>query len=166
MNAIFRRHSTRKYSGKPVADNLIHSILKAAMCAPSAGNERPWHFIVVRDKSTLQRLSTAHRHASMIAHAPIGIVVCGDIDLEVKKGMWAQDCAAATENILIEVEELMLGAVWVGIYPREDRVEYVRNVFSLPPNIIPFSIVPIGYPAMDVNIPDRYDSLRIHYDNW
>lgn len=102
----------------------------------------------------------------MIAQASIAIVVCGDINLEIKKGMWVQDCAAATENILIEVEELMLGAVWVGIYPREDRVEYVRNVFSLPPHIIPFSIVPVGYPVMDVNIPDRHDASRIHYDNW
>jgi len=108
----------------------------------------------------------AHRHASMIANAFIAIVVCCDLNLEVKPGMWVQDCSAATENILIEVEELKLGAVWVGVYPREERVEYVRNVFSLSPNIIPFSIVPIGYPAIERATPDRYDASRIHYECW
>jgi len=166
MNAIFQRHSTREYSDKPVADNLIRDILKAAMCAPSAGNERPWHFIVVKDKAVLGRLSSAHRHALMIAHASVAILVCGDLGLEVKQGMWVQDCSAATENILIEVEELKLGAVWVGIYPREERVEYVRNVFSLPANIIPFSIVPIGYPAVETHAPERFEESRIHYEHW
>jgi nitroreductase len=166
MNSIFRRHSVRDYTDKAVADVTIHNILKAAMCAPSAGNERPWHFIVVKDKATLQHLSATHRHASMIARASVAIVICGDLDLEIKKSMWIQDCSAATENILIEVEELMLGAVWVGIYPREDRIEYVKKVFSLPVNIIPFSIVPIGYPAVNTDCPDRFDPSRIHYDRW
>ncbi|MBI4810295.1 MAG: nitroreductase family protein, partial [Ignavibacteriales bacterium] len=131
MNSIFRRRSIRQYTDQQVSDELIKQLLEAAMSAPSAGNERPWHFILVRDKSTLNKLSQTHRNASMIKNASLAIIVCADLNLEIKKDMWIQDCSAATENILIEVEELGLGAVWVGIYPREERVNYIKSIFNL-----------------------------------
>jgi len=136
------------------------------MSAPSAGNEQPWHFIVVKDTQMLERLSQTHRHASMIKQAAAAIVVCGDLNLEIKKGMWVQDCSASTENILIEVEELNLGAVWVGVYPHEDRIKHVQKLFDLPINIIPMSIVPIGYPAEKFDTYSRYDESRVHYEAW
>lgn len=166
MNSILKRRSVRQYTDQKVSDEVIKKLLEAAMSAPSAGNERPWHFIIVKDKKTLGRLSQTHRNASMIEQAQAAIVVCGDINLEIKKGMWVQDCAAATENILIEVEENNLGAVWVGIYPREDRVGYVKKVFDLPVNIIPLCIIPVGYPAERFDTPNRYDGTRVHYENW
>jgi len=166
MNPILRRRSIRQYTEQKIQDSDIRKILEAAMSAPSAGNEQPWHFIVVKDAQTLDKLSQTHRHASMIKHTAVAIVVCGDLNREIKKGMWVQDCSAATENILIEVEELNLGAVWVGVYPREDRVEYIKQLFNLPVNIIPLSIVPIGYPAESFETPIRYDETRVHCEGW
>jgi len=166
MNSILRRRSIRQYTGQKIQDEHIKKILEAAMSAPSAGNEQPWHFIVVKDAQTLERLSQTHRHASMIKQAAVAIVVCGDLNREIKKGMWVQDCSAATENILIEVEELNLAAVWVGVYPREDQVEYVKNLFNLPNPIIPLSIVSVGYPAERFEPTNRFDESRIHYEQW
>ncbi len=166
MNSILRRRSIRQYTGQKIQDEHIKKILEAAMCAPSAGNEKPWHFIVVKDAQMLERLSQTHRHASMIKQAAAAIVVCGDLNSEIKKGMWIQDCSAATENILIEIEELNLGAVWVGVYPREDRVGYVKNLFNLSNYIIPLSIVSVGYPAEHFEPISRFDKSRIHYERW
>jgi len=166
MNSIFRRRSIRRYKEQEVSDEQIKKLLEAAMSAPSAGNERPWHFIVVKDKITLDKLSQTHRNAAMIKNASAAIVVCGDLSLEVKKDMWVQDCSAATENILIEVEELGLGAVWVAVYPREERVKYVKDIFDLPKNIIPLCIIPVGYPDEKFEITNRYDEKRVHNEKW
>lgn len=138
----------------------------AAMAAPSAGNQRPWHFIVVREKSTLARLSDSSPYAKCVKDAPLAIVVCGDILQEVHKGFWTQDCAAATQNMLIAVEEKGLGAVWVGIYPLQDRIAYIRHVFELPENIVPFSIIPVGYPDEKKEAKMRFDPTRIHSEHW
>ena len=86
MEAIFKRRSIRKYKDEPVSDELIDKLLRAAMAAPSAGNEQPWHFVVVKDKETLKRLSKLSPYASMLKDAPIGIVVCGDLKAEIYKG--------------------------------------------------------------------------------
>jgi len=166
MNSILKRRSIRQYTNQEISDEIVGKLLEAAMSAPSAGNERLWHFVVVREKSILEKLSNTHRNAGMIKDAQVAIIVCADLNLEIKKGMWMQDCSAATENILIEVEENNLGAVWVGLYPREDRVEYVRRLFNLPDNIVPLSVVPVGYPAEKFDTPDRFDRSRVHYEKW
>ena len=166
MNSIFKRRSIRKYTEQFVSDELVKKLLEAAMSAPSAGNERLWHFVVVRDKSILEKLSSISRNAYMIKDASVAFVVCADLNLEIKKGMWVQDCSAATENILIEVEDLNLGAVWVGVYPRDDRVATVKSTINLPINIIPLSIIPVGYPAEKFITPSRYDESRVHLDKW
>ncbi|MBI5021310.1 MAG: nitroreductase family protein [Ignavibacteriales bacterium] len=166
MDAIIRRRSIRSYTNQPISDEIIYKLLNAAMCAPSAGNERPWHFIVVRDKKQLVKLSQTHRNASMISDAQAAIVVCADLELEIKQGMWVQDCSAATENILIEATDLGLGAVWVGVYPREDRVKYITDFFSLPKHIIPLCIISLGYPAEQVEQTERFDKSRIHIEQW
>ena len=166
MNAILKRRSIRKYAQTEVPDDLIKKLLEAGMSAPSAGNERPWQFVVVKDKETLAKLADASPYAKMTKDAPVAILVCGDLNLEHHQGFWVQDCSAATENILIEVEDLHLGAVWIGIYPVAERVEYLRKVLSIPNQVIPFALIPVGYPAETKVTPSRYDASRVHYDRW
>ena len=166
MDAIFKRRSVRKYSGRDVADDIIKKILAAAMSAPSAGNERPWHFIVLRDKEMLKKVSECSPYARALAGAPVGIVVCADLALEKHEGFWVQDCSAAVENILIEVAALGLGAVWLGVYPLEERILHLKKLFNLPEQIMPFAVVPVGYPGQE-NVPsDRYDQSKLHYEKW
>lgn len=141
-------------------------LLKAAMAAPSAGNQQPWHFIIIQDRNILDEIPKVHPYAQMTSEAPLAILVCGDLRNEKHPGFWVQDCSAATENILIEACELGLGAVWVGVYPNEQRVAALSKLVGLPEKIIPLSLIPVGYPAEHKPPSERYDVAKIHYNKW
>ena len=166
MSDVFNRASIRRYKKEQVQDEKIRKILEAAMCAPSAGNEQPWHFIVCRDEQVIKALSESSPYSKMAKDAPLCIVVCGDLSLQRHEGYWVLDCSAAVENMLIEVSALGLGAVWLGIYPVQERVDYVRRQFNLPENVIPFALIPIGYPAEDRKPASRFNESRVRYDKW
>ncbi len=136
------------------------------MAAPSADDERPWHFIVVRDKAVLRRIPSIHPFSDALTTAASAILVCGDETLQKVQGFWIQDCAAATENILIEAQILKLGAVWIGIYPFEGRIEGFRNLLGIPDRIVPFSLISLGYPDEHKEPADRFDTSRVHYERW
>lgn len=166
MEAILTRRSIRKYAKEPVPDEIIKELLQAAMSAPSAGNERPWQFVVIRDRKTLDEIPSFHPYAQMLKEAPVAILVCGDLHLEKNRGYWIQDCAAATENMLIAAHAKGLGGVWLGIYPREERVAGMKRLLRIPEHVIPFSLVSIGYPAEEKPPANRYDESRIHRERW
>jgi len=166
MDEIFKRRSVRRFAQKEVSDTQIQKILEAGMSAPSAGNEQPWHFVVIKDRKTLDELSEASPYARTLKGAPAGILVLGDLSLERHKGYWVQDCSACVENMLLEAVALGLGAVWLGIYPLEERIGYIKQQFGLPEQVVPFAIVPVGYP-LDETVPSkRYNASRVHYESW
>lgn len=136
------------------------------MSAPSAGNEQPWQFVVITDRRTLDAIPRIHPYAEMAAEAAVAVLVCGDKRLEKHKGFWVQDCSAAVQNILIAARALGLGAVWCGIYPREGRVAGFRKLLSLPPEVIPLALVPVGWPAEVKPPAERFDERRIRYNRW
>ena len=136
------------------------------MSAPSAGNQQPWHFIVIDDPEILKEVPTFHNHAQMLTDASAAILVCGDLKLEKHKDMWVQDCAAATQNMLIAINAKGLGAVWLGIHPREQRVAGMRELLDIPNHVIPFSLISIGHPAEKKPKSERYNEERIHRNKW
>ena len=166
MKEIFERRSIRKYSKLPISDSDIENLLRAAMAAPSAGNQQPWEFILIKDKNILAGITKVHPYSQMLKEAQLAIVVCADLDKEKHSGYWVQDCSAATENILIESQYLGLGSVWLGVYPREDRVKGIKELLNLPVRVLPLSIVSLGYPAEKKEPSNRYDKLRIHINKW
>lgn len=165
MDAILSRRSIRKFTAREVSTDAVEYLLRAAMSAPSAGNQQPWHFVIIRDRATLDRIPTIHQYAAMMKEAPVAILVCGDLELEKNEGFWIQDCSAATENILIAAESRGLGAVWVGIYPR-NNVDAFQQLFNLPGSVIPLSIVAVGWPGEKKSPADRYEKSRIHHEKW
>lgn len=163
MNSIFKRASVRSYKNKDVEDSKLELLLRAAMAAPSAGNQQPWEFYIVKDKETLERLSAASPYASCTKNAPVAIVPCYR-----KEGLifseYAQiDMSICCENILLEATELGLGAVWLGIAPVEERMKAVEEILNIPQNLAAFAIIPVGYPEGEVKPKDRYDEKRIHF---
>ena len=166
IEAILSRRSIRKYNKQPVSNELIKKLLEVAMSAPSAGNEQPWHFIIINDPLILSKIPTFHNHAQMLKGASVAILVCSDMNLDHHNGMWIQDCSAATENMLIAIQAEGLGAVWLGIFPREERVNGLRNLLEIPEHIIPFSLISIGYPAEKLPKASRYNESRIHHNRW
>jgi nitroreductase len=166
FDAIFTRRSIRKYTDQAVPEELVIELLKAAMAAPSAGNEQAWQFIVIRDRAILDAIPKFHPYAAMLKYASVAIVVCGDLSREKFKGFWVQDCSAATQNLLLAATARGLGAVWTALHPMEDRVAGMRKLLGLPEQIIPLSLVPIGYPAEHPGPTDRFDQARVHRDRW
>lgn len=166
MNALFSRRSIRRYQPDPIDPSVIKVLLAAAMAAPSAGNQQPWHFIVMTDRTLLDRIPTFHPHARMVLEAPCAILVAGNLSVEKHKGYWVQDCSAAVENLLISIQDKGLGAVWLGVYPREDRVAGFRSLLSLPDHIVPFACIPLGKPAEFKEPANRYDEAKVHWNGW
>lgn len=166
LQAIFSRRSIRKYSSKPIAQDMEDTLLRAAMVAPSALDERPWHFVLIRDRETLTTLAGKMDHCEMLNEAALGLLVCGDERLERVKGYWTQDCSACTQNVLLAAHALGLGAVWLAVHPMEDRTQALRTVLGLPPEVLPFALVSLGYPAEALEGEDRFDPSRVHYNHW
>jgi nitroreductase len=166
LTAVLSRQSIRKYESRAVEDDLLENLLRAAMSAPSAGNEQPWHFIVIRERALLDAIPSIHPYSRMLGEASVAILVLGDPTLEKYDGYWVQDCSAAVENLLVAASGLGLGAVWLGVYPIEDRVLGLRKLFGVPDHVIPFAVVPVGYPAEHKPPADRYSESRVHRDRW
>lgn len=166
MEAINKRRSIRKFSDKPVESEIIESLLRAAMQAPSAKNQQPWSFIVVDNREILAQLSNYSEYANAILTAPVSIILLSNTENLPHPEFWEQDMSAATENILLEAVHLGLGAVWLGVSPIMSRMEFIKKLFDLPDHMVPFSIVPIGYSDRENKFVDRYKGERIHYNKW
>ncbi len=166
IEAILSRRSIRRYIRQQVPEEVIQELLEAGMSAPSSGNQQPWQFIIINDRKILDEIPRHHPYAQMLMEAPLAIAVCGDLYLEKNKGMWVQDCSAATENILIAAHAKGLGAVWLGVYPREERVLALRKLLVIPEHVIPLAVVAIGYPGEKKSPAKRFSKTRIHYNKW
>lgn len=162
IKTILKRKSVRSFSDKEVSEEIKEIILKAAMAAPSAMNRQIWEFYVIDDKELLKELSEKLPYSKMLARAPFAIMICGDTREKYDSDFWIQDCSASTENILLTVESLGLGAVWNGIYPRIERVKILQKVFDLPKHLLPLNIIPIGYPDREYSPIDKWDDEKIH----
>jgi nitroreductase len=166
MDAIYVRRSIRRFTTQPVTREQLESFVKAGMNAPSAGDEQPWQFIIIDDRPTMNRIMEIHRHAEMLATAQAAILVCGETSRETHPGYWTQDCSAATENILLEIASQGCGAVWCGVYPRLGRVEGLRTLLGIPESVIPFALIPVGYPAEQKPAKNLFHRDRIRYNTW
>jgi nitroreductase len=166
MDTIRNRRSIRKYTAQPVPQELVTRLLEAAMSAPSAGNEQPWEFIVITDREVLQAITKVHPYSQMLKEAPLAVVVCGNLEREKYPGFWVEDCSAATENILLEAEDIGLGGVWLGVYPHDERVKGLAELLGLPSSVVPLSIVALGYPAEKKPPAERFDPSRVHTNRW
>ena len=166
LNGILTRRSIRKYTDEPISREKAEELIKYGMYAPSARNCQPWHFVLLNEKETFLKIEEFHPHTKMLKHSQWGIVVCGDEQLAHTPDYWAVDCAAVTQNILLAAHGMGYGAVWLGIYPRPERVEAMKNLLDLPPHIHAFSIIAVGAPDQQISQPERFLSERIHLNKW
>jgi nitroreductase len=166
MEAIFNRTSIRKYKEKAVEKEKIEKLLRAAMQAPSAVNEQPWEFIVIENKETLNKLSGMSPYSKMVANSAVTFIIVANKDKLKVADAWQQDLGAATENLLLEATYLGLGAVWLGTAVSEENMNFVKKLFKLPENIIPYAVVPVGYPDQNSTVVDRFNEDSVHYENF
>ncbi len=160
LDFFFRRRSIRRFQKKPIAEEDLTLLMKAAMAAPSGNNAQPWEFVIVQDKNTKERLSKVHPWVYMAAEAPAAVVVLGD---KASK-WWEHDCAAATQNLLLAAANLGLGTVWCGI--TEEQAGKVRQLLNLPDKLGVLAVVPIGYPAETPSPHTKYRADKVHKDRY
>jgi len=166
FDALCTRRSIRKYQDRAVPRLAVERLLGAAMMAPSAGDARPWHFVVVEGLDQVSSIAQALPHAEMAKSAPLAILICADPSLEKFPGCWMLDCSAAAQNMLLAAHGLGLGAVWVAVWPFEDFMKGARRHFALPEGIEPLALIVAGYPAESVPSEDRFDPSRLHFEKW
>ncbi len=166
MNAIFTRRSIRKYKNEPVTDEQLEVLLKAGMSAPSAMNSQNWEFVIVRDRDHLNRLSVLNPYHQMLKNAALAIIVCGDTTKIVGEEYWIQNCSAATQNILVQANEMGLGTVWLGVAPYEEKMQRISDDLSLPEHIKPLGIISVGVPDEFKSQQDTFKTEKIHYEKY
>jgi len=166
MEAILTRRSIRKFKNKPIPNEILDKLLHAAMQAPSAGNRQPWHFIIITEREKLNKIPDFHPYSKMLKEAPLAILICAKVETDKYCDYWVQDCSAATQNLLLAAHGLGLGAVWLGIYPIQERVSGIKDLFNLPPDIVPLSLNAIGYPNEEKKQEVRYKKEKVHYEKW
>lgn len=169
ITVIHERKSVRNFTGEAVDSLLLIDIVKAGMAAPSARNLQPWAFVVVSERDLLDALGEALPYAKMLDKAGAAIVVCGDMNksaTHTKTDYWVQDCSAATQNILLAIEALGLGAVWTATFPYDERITPVIEILNLPQNLIPLNVIPIGHPTGEDKPKDKWKPENMHWNSF
>lgn len=167
FNVIRERHSVRAYADEPVSDADVETMLRCAMQAPSAANEQPWDFIVIRDRDLLDQAAGINPWAGFVRKAPLAILVCLNGQKEKEKGMGIIDMGACSENLLLAATALGLGAVFTGIYPLKDRMEGFSRLCGLPDYVQPIGLIVIGKPKGEApGFKDRYNPAAVHQNRW
>lgn len=164
---IFGRRSIRAYTSEPVSQAAVQTMLDAAMAAPSAAACDPWRFVVIGNRAMLATIAEALPYGRMLGTAAIGIVVCGDLQAAHDKQLsyLLQDCAAATENLLLCAHLLGLGACWLGVHPREQRVKRLREILGLQENVIPVACIAVGHPAEQKESRTRFNAENVRFED-
>jgi nitroreductase len=168
LSCLFGRRSIRVYSGGTVSEAAVQKLLEAAMAAPSAAAKDPWRFVVVRERDTLSAIAAALPNGQMIATAALGIAVCGELPAahDQQLSYLLQDCSAAVENLLLCAHMLGLGACWLGVHPRELRINALRQILKLPSSVVPVACISIGHPGESKEPRTRFNREYVHYEKW
>lgn len=171
IEAILTRRSIRSYTQEPVSREEIDLLLKAAMRAPSTINNRDWAFVVVEDPQIRNALADGlSGNGEMLRNAPVAIVVCGDLNLALSgaKEFWIVDACLATENLLLAAHAMGLGAVYLGVFPRENKMKHVTQTLHLPEHLIPLTVLPIGHPneKKASRADESYEPEKIYYNRY
>lgn len=169
IDNIMTRVSVREFTGEKISAEQIDTLLHAAMAAPSAINKQPWAFIVVTDEAVIAQLGEALPYSRCSNHPAVAIIPCGDLSKAIPGEMsafWVNDVSAATENLLLAAHAMGLGAVWTGLHPDMNRAKMVQDMLGLPEHIIPLCVVPVGIPAEQPEIKDKFKPENIHYNQW
>lgn len=167
LEVLVQQKSVGTFKDKPVGEEMVQLLLRAAGCAPSWGDGRPWHFVVLQDKKIITRIPEFHPESAVLLKCPLAIALFGEPQREGFPGSWPLDCAAAMQNILLQAQALSLGAVWLGVYPHERRMHALEALLEVPPHIRAFGVAAVGYSGEKPSPREEpFDPSRVHYGLW
>lgn len=164
IELLFKRRSIRKYRDISIEKDKVEKLIKAALLSPSSRGIRPWEFIIIEDKSTLNNLSKSKTHgSSFLSESALGIVIIADT---TKSDVWVEDTSIASTIVQLQAEEMGLGSCWIQIRNRmhNDKItseKYIKQVLGIPENYCVEAIISIGYPN---EIKKAYDESELKYN--
>ena len=166
--AIATRRSIRKFKpGSIVDEEAVNEFLRAAMTGPSASNVRPWEFIVVRDRTSLDKIAKVRPYMKdILEHTAVMIVVVLNEERKKFEGRWIQNCSVSMQNILLAVHGMGYGGSWQQIYPEEKTIEGIIEILKLPEYVMPFGMVPIGESDEEKEDRETFEKERVHFEKW
>ncbi|NLF79579.1 MAG: NAD(P)H nitroreductase [Clostridia bacterium] len=150
LETLLTRRSCRKFIDKAVEAEKKEKLLQAAQLGPTGRTIRPWEFVVIENKETLQKLGDCRKpNQPFLPETPLAIVVLANTQAT---DTWIEDAAIAAVIIQLEAEKLGLGSCWVQIRLRESNQglsseEHVRKLLGIPEHLAVLSIIAVGYPA-------------------
>lgn len=170
LKVIFDRRSVRKYTGEAVSRDQLEDLVKAGMAAPTSMDTRHLRFIIVDEPRLINKLPEGLPYAEMVTSARYAIIVASDLSIAyggLETGYWLQDCSAAAENILLAAQAAGLGACWTGVHPREERVEFLKEVLNLPEDVRPLCLIVVGISTGEDNKPrDKYNPEHVCWNSY
>jgi nitroreductase len=161
MECMLSRRSVRDYLPEPVREEELELIMRAAMSAPTAWNQKSWEFLVVDDRASLGALASVDSGFAPARKAAMAIIVVSGPAFCEHPEYWEVDSGAAVQNILLAAHSLGLGAVWCGAYHNEHRMAALRRIFPLPEGKHHMAVIAIGRPAEEPPRADRYDPSKV-----
>lgn len=168
---LFERHSIRRYTDEPIDPEKVKQILEAGLLAPSSKSARPWQFVVVEDKATLEALSKCKKMGSRpIAGCALAIVVLADPE---KSDVYVEDASVAAAFMHLQACALGVGSCWIQIRNRFDAADepaarIVRSLLEIPDNLEPVCILSCGMPDEQRRPvdPDKLEWQKVHIGKW
>ena len=167
MEWIMNRRSTRKFQDKPVEEEKVERLLRAAMQSPTGHDAQDWEFLVITREETRQKVSEMSPFTVCAKNAPLVIVTLANLQRAVPdEPLWKCDMGAVCQTILLEAEYLGLGGTWLACYPHEGRMAYLKELFALPDHVVPYSVMALGYKQYVKNPVDRFDPEKVHWEQY
>lgn len=166
IDLVKQRRSIRKYEAKPVEEEKLQAIVKAALMAPSSKRCQPWHFVVVDDPETIAQLAVCREMGSkFLEGAPAAIIVLADTTLS---DVWTEDASIAAAYMQLQAEDLGLGSCWVQVRNRQKSESlstdaYVKQLINAPESLSVECILGVGYKGEDKN---PFDESRLKLDRY
>lgn len=156
------RFSVRKYKPVPVSVEDLNYVLEAGRIAPSAVNYQPWHFLVLREKESLEKIHQTY-HREWFKEAPVVIVLLGHHTRGWKRSDGKDhtdiDVAIAADHITLAATDRGLGTCWICNFDKKKTIE----LFNIPDHLEPIVFLPLGYPNEQTD-PQRHKEKRKRLD--
>lgn len=170
FDLIKKRRSIRKYKSKEIEKEKIDILLKSALLSPSSRGLNPWEFIVIKDRDKLNLLSKAKHGAEFLENSYLGIVIIANTKIS---DVWIEDCSIVGSILLLNSEDLGLGACWIQIrnrkYDKKTKAsDYVKFILNIPEYYEVEAIISIGYADEKLSPKDEKDMdfNKLHLDTF
>ena len=162
-----KRRSVRKFKCDSVSNELISKVISSARQSPSARNQQPWRFVVVKNKQMLKDLSKVSKYSAFLESAPavIAILKVSD-DLLSTPDMAVQDLSCCMTYKMLEATSLGLGTCYMGIWPRQERISACNKALNLKDGLNTFALMPIGYPQDENAFYEKEGRFNKDFIKW